>query len=180
MEVSILGEADTGTRATYAIDCDGVFTAFAIPNTSEVEVLFLLNLAARPLRLSSEWQLKPITALCLGYAALGTSDPPARPASGGGGGSPNPSQQALLCTASRDVVLVWNLVHVFDAVARGVEPPQPVQVLADPGVVEAVVINSEQGQLAVCAGVDVHIFELKTLRHLFRCMLARSMHGGIK
>lgn len=66
-----MGEADTRSTASDAVDTDGTFLVYAIPRLAAVEVVYLRNLSAKPVRLASEVQTRPIHAVCLGVGILG-------------------------------------------------------------------------------------------------------------
>lgn len=71
MDIKFVGEAETRSTATDAVDTDGTFMVYAIPRTAAVEVVILRNMSSKPVRLASEVQTRPIHAVCLGVGVLG-------------------------------------------------------------------------------------------------------------
>ncbi|PNW86908.1 hypothetical protein CHLRE_02g100800v5 [Chlamydomonas reinhardtii] len=155
----------------HAVATDGTYLAFAVPGSPDVEVHRLGGPAAaaggsgpRPVRLMSELQLRPVIAMTFGVGPMGTSDPtPRRGGSGSGSGRPT----VLFC-GSCDAVVAWNLSAVWEAVAGGHPPPPPVQVMSDPGPVYCLAHSGRLAQLVVGAGPDVHVFDVRTFRHIYR------------
>lgn len=101
---------------------------------------------------------------CTSYALCpvpsGTSDP-----------SPyqrGPADSALLFTASKDAIAAWNLAAVYAALADNLPLAPPIQVMANPGACDALVYSGELCYLVACAGTDVHVFDTRTFRHVYR------------
>jgi hypothetical protein len=106
-------------------------------------------------------QVSDITALCLGQAAVGSSDPDST--------SSLSALQHILVSASREAVVLWRLAEVFASAHQPqVAPPLPEPLLVMEGqrAVNALQISTPStGLLAVCAGCTVHIFRLADLCH---------------
>lgn len=72
MDAQYHGELDTHAGSTSAaLATDGVFVAYALPDAPGVEVAYVCNLDAAPVRLESNLQTRQVTALCLGVGLLG-------------------------------------------------------------------------------------------------------------
>lgn len=86
--------------------------------------------------------------------------------------------------------MCWQLAAAYAAAADDQPLPEPIQVLSRPGQVDAICISrprlasgsgsglgfgstqqQQQQHLAICAGMDVHVFELRSLRNTFRWVL---------
>ena len=139
------------------------------------------------------------------HPAAGTSDPLPRMS-----GQDSDTGQALLCVASSESVVCWQLAAAYAAAADDQPLPDPIQVLSRPGQVDAICISrprlasgsgsrsgfgstqqqqqqQQQQHLAICAGMDVHVFELRSLRNTFRWVpwnraarLGAIMRAGIQ
>lgn len=101
------------------------------------------------------------------------ASPRAAPSCLAGTSDPSPFQRgapesALLFTASKDAVAAWNLASVYAALADNLPLAPPIQVMANPGACDALVFSGELGYLVVCAGNDVHVFDTRTFRHVYR------------
>lgn len=84
---------------------------------------------------------------------------------------------------------MWNLVRAYDAAVQNHPLPDPVHVMSGQGSVDAVVISDKLGLLAVCAGQEIHVFELRTLKHAYRYIrmvlhvmnaLQHTVHGALQ
>ncbi|KXZ44757.1 hypothetical protein GPECTOR_62g872 [Gonium pectorale] len=149
---------------SYAVATNGSFLAYSLPGSSGVELQSLRNRSAAPIRLSSDLQRRPVISLCFGEGPIGTSDPaPSRQ----GGRRPAAQPTALFC-GSTDAVVAWNVTALMDAVAAGHATPPPIQVMAGQGPAFALTHSARLGFLVVCAGQDVHVFDVRTFRHIYR------------
>ncbi len=89
----------------------------------------------------------------------------------------------MLCAASKDAVVIWSLAAAYAAAADDQPLPEPVLLMSGQGPVEAVAIGGGGGRaggrargkqqlrdamLVVCAGAEVHVFQLPTLENTFR------------
>ncbi|KAJ9518706.1 hypothetical protein QJQ45_018714 [Haematococcus lacustris] len=148
----------------YRARLAGEYLAWAVPSRGQesscVDVVYLPQLSARALRLSASLQHKEVTALAVGQGYVGSSDP----------SSVNPTQpEALLVAASPEAVVLWRLAQAYEAAASRQPLPEPLLVLERPGQVDAACLSSPGGAnlLALCAGLQVHVFELAGLTHSF-------------
>ncbi|GFR52880.1 hypothetical protein Agub_g15512, partial [Astrephomene gubernaculifera] len=155
---------------THAMATDGTFLAYALPGGPTVEVRCLRPMSTAPVRLQSGLQELPVLSLCIGSGHMGTSDPSPSPFPGSSRGPAAAAASAptLLFCGSSDSVVAWNLTGVYDAVARGHPPPPAIQVMSGQGPVFALGHSSRLSLLVVCAGQDVHVFDVHTFRHVYR------------
>jgi hypothetical protein len=104
----------------------------------------------------------------------GSSDPHPHNGASGSDGKDDQDQEALLFVSSSDAVVVWRLTECYAAAAEGAPQREPVLLMSMQGQVDALAVGVAAQILVVCAGIDVYVFDLWSLRNTFRCV------GGVK
>jgi len=83
--------------------------------------------------------------------------------------------------SSSDAVVVWRLTECYAAAAEGAPQREPVLLMSMQGQVDALAVGVAAQILVVCAGIDVYVFDLWSLRNTFRCVWGgqtESVRGG--
>ena len=132
---------------THQTDIAGVFLAYGVSSSlGTVHVLYMKNLHAPLLELHSDLLRRPVSAVCLCHASIGSSD------------QDSSGPQSLLCAASSDAVVIWSLPSAYDAAADGRPLPQPILLLEGAGPVDAIIASDQKEaarRLVVC-GASYH------------------------
>eukprot|EP00899_Mesostigma_viride_P012932 jgi/Mesvir1/2163/Mv16675-RA.2 len=148
----VVSELET-VRPTVALACtsSGHYAGFPLPGNA-VRVICLQAIHAEPVDLYGA-HARPVTALCF------SDDDEAA----GRGSSP-----VLLCTASRDIILLWHVEDAYAAASMG-ENPRMAAILCDSqGPVEALTLDPTGRLLAACVECIILIIDVLKTAVVFR------------